>query len=304
MRAAPPGDRGRAARDAGRAAVSARAAGVSPRRRPQGWVAPGPQPAGPDGSPELEVGPGESLSCLTGDWRLFQPSRGHRWSLDDLVTAHVAAGVAERTGAAQVLDLGCGLGSVLLMLAWRLPAATLVGLEAQAARASMARRSIRWNGAQGRARVETGDLRELSGALRGAFALVTGTPPYFPPGTALDAADAGAAACRVEHRGGVEDYLAAAARAVVPEGRVVLCAQAPQVPRLDAASAAQGLALEQRLLVFPRPGKPALVVVDTYRRGAGPPAREASLLVRDARGQWTTEMRAVRSRMGLPDAPP
>lgn len=250
------------------------------------------------------MGPDESLSCLTGDWRLFQPSRGHRWSLDDLVTADVAAQVAERAGATEALDLGCGLGSVLLMLAWRLPGLSLVGLEAQEVRAALARRSIRWNGVQGRARVLEGDLRELPAEFRGAFDLVTGTPPYFPPGTAVAAASASAAACRVEERGGVEAYLAAAARAVRPGGHVVLCAQAPETPRLDAGAAAVGLALTERLWVQPRPGKPRLVVVDVYGAAPRGPPLERELVVRDGLGAWTEPMRALRTRMGMPDRPP
>jgi tRNA1(Val) A37 N6-methylase TrmN6 len=41
-----------------------------------------------------------------------------------------------------VLDLGCGIGSVLLMLAWRFPDAAVVGVEAQALSLDLARRSI------------------------------------------------------------------------------------------------------------------------------------------------------------------
>ncbi len=46
--------------------------------RPVGWVAPGPQPVGVLGRPELVPGEGEELSYLTGDWRLFQLCSGHR----------------------------------------------------------------------------------------------------------------------------------------------------------------------------------------------------------------------------------
>ncbi len=47
--------------------------------RPPAWVPPGPAPAGPQGRPELAPGPGEDLSYLTGDWRIFQLKDGHRW---------------------------------------------------------------------------------------------------------------------------------------------------------------------------------------------------------------------------------
>ncbi len=67
---------------------------------------------------------------LTRDYRVFQRAKGHRFSSDDVATAYVAWHAAK--GSRRVIDLGCGLGSVLLHLAWKLPEATLVGVEAQA----------------------------------------------------------------------------------------------------------------------------------------------------------------------------
>ena len=57
-------------------------------RRPPGWQAPGSIPVGAasGASPDDD----EDACFLSGDWRLFQKLRGHRWSLDDLVTAHFA----------------------------------------------------------------------------------------------------------------------------------------------------------------------------------------------------------------------
>src|SRR4249919_3334332 len=104
---------------------------VRPARRPPGWQAPGPPPASRSSSAEAGPGPGEDLCHLAGDWRILQRIDGHRWSLDDLVTAWLAA---ECTGAhppAHVVDLGCGIGAVLLLLAWRFPAARATGIEAQ-----------------------------------------------------------------------------------------------------------------------------------------------------------------------------
>ena len=77
-------------------------------RRPPGWIAPGPQPAGAQGRPELEPEDDEDLCFLTGDWRLFQKQVGHRWSLDDLVTAWIATRRLDPAQALHALDLGNG----------------------------------------------------------------------------------------------------------------------------------------------------------------------------------------------------
>jgi len=56
--------------------------------------------------------PGEDLCYLTGAWRILQRLDGHRWSLDDLVTAWVAAAACRHTAPRDVTDLGCGIGAV------------------------------------------------------------------------------------------------------------------------------------------------------------------------------------------------
>jgi tRNA1(Val) A37 N6-methylase TrmN6 len=274
---------------------------ISIARRPAGWAPPGPLPPGARGQPDLGPAEDETLSYLCGEWRLFQKRRGHRWSLDDLVTAWVAAPLGE--GAGQGLDLGCGQGSVLLLLAWRLPGVRFTGLEAQAERAALARRSIRYDGVEARCEVVDADLRD-PGALGPGFLapLITGTPPYFPRGTGTESELPHARPCRFEVRGGLEAYLEAAARWLAPGGSAVLCSAALERTRVDPAAAAVGLTRRNRLEVVPREGKAPLVLVDTFSAAKGP-SREARITVRDRDGQWTPEFLAVRAAFGMPPRP-
>jgi tRNA1Val (adenine37-N6)-methyltransferase len=276
---------------------------VRPARRPAGWRAPGPPPAPPD-DPACWPGDGEDLCALAGDWRILQLRRGHRWSLDDLATAWLAAEVATPVRHA---DLGCGIGTVLLLLAWRFPDARGVGVEAQPVSVGLARRSIAWNGVGDRCRVVAGDLRD-PGALAGeaAFDLVTATPPYLPPGTAHESARPQWGPCHVEHRGGIEDYCRPPARLLAPDGWFVTCAGGLQDARVDAAAAAAGLAVVRRRAVVPRAGKAPLLAVHALRHAAiaGPRRVDPPLVVRDADGRWTDDYRAVRRAFGMPDRPP
>jgi tRNA1(Val) A37 N6-methylase TrmN6 len=273
-------------------------------RRPAGFQPKGPAPAGDRGEEALRPADDEDLCYLLGDWRIFQKQRGHRWSLDDLVTAWVAARQGEALGARRALDLGCGLGSVLLMLGWRLPALDVTGIEAQTDRAELGRRSIRYNGAEARCRIVDGDLRDARALPEAArFELVTGTPPYFPRGTGTESALPHAMSCRFELRGGVEDYLFAAARWLADGGRAVLCSAALEAERLAPAAEAAGLHVVEHLTVVPREGKAPLVMVDVFARKPAPRV-ESVLTVRDAGGQWTQDFRALRDEMGMPSSPP
>ncbi len=260
-------------------------------KRPAGWIAPGPPPRGGD-APAAD----EDLSYLSGDWRLFQRRTGHRWSLDDLATAWIATrGMRDD---ARALDLGCGLGSVLLLVAWKLPRADVTGIEAQADRAALGRRSIAYNGCAERCRILDGDLRTLP--IAGPFDLVTGTPPYFPRGSGTESDKPHAMPCRFELRGGVEDYLAVAARAVAPGGAIAICTSVLERDRVRAA--AGSLPWREHWAIVPREGKAPLIDVDVFAPCDRTEHRE--LVVRDRHGQWTPEFRAVRDAMGMPGAPP
>ncbi|HEY0715512.1 MAG TPA: hypothetical protein VGF45_22715, partial [Polyangia bacterium] len=270
-------------------------------RRPPDFVVLGPAPVPPsdaDALAPLWPGPNEDLCWLAGNWRILQRTDGHRFSLDDLLTAHTAARRFDETPPpARTLDLGCGIGSVLLFTAWRFPHAIATGIAAQSLSAGMARRSIAWNGIGDRCAVIEGDFREpaVAAAARArssaGFDLITGTPPYFPPGTGLQSDNVQRAPCRFEHRGGVEAYCAAAAPLLAPGAPFVVCAAPGQVARLIGFAPTVGLAIEARQDIIPRTGKAALLSVFVLRHAdhAQRFRDEDPLCVRDSAGARTPE---------------
>lgn len=278
---------------------------VRPARRPEGWVARGPAPSGFTDASDRQPGPGEDLCYLAGDWRIFQRLDGHRWSLDDLATAHYAVrAMREGRGRApeRFVDLGCGIGTVLLLLAWQYPEATGLGVEAQPLSVALARRSVRWNGVERRLTVREGDLRDPACWPEGpGFDLVTGTPPYLPPGSARESVRPQRGPCRIEHRGGIEEYCFRARRLLAVGGSFVTCAGGPDAERALAAARAADLATERLRAVVPRAGKPPLFwLFRMALDSAASPEVEPPLVVRDERGRRTPEMRRLREEMGMP----
>jgi tRNA1(Val) A37 N6-methylase TrmN6 len=277
-------------------------------RRPQGWLAPGPTPTPPVDPGALWPGPEEDLCWLAGNWRILQRTDGHRFSLDDLVTAHLAATITGAHPPGRHLDLGCGIGSVLLFVAWRFPEARCLGVEAQGISAALARRSIAWNGAVGRVEVRAGDFRdpEIVDALAAApaFDLVTGTPPYFPVGTGVESDGIQRGPCRFEHRGGIEDYCKTAARVLAPGAPFVACEAWLERERVAPAARAAGLTITRWRDVIPRAGKEPLFSVFAMRAedhaDAGPAIIDSPLVVRDQAGQRTRDFIAVRAVLGMP----
>lgn len=284
--------------------------------RPPGWSPRGPLPRPPIDATDLAPTDEETLSYLTGDFRIFQRKDGHRWSLDDFATAYVAvlafeahgrslAGVDElrearmQTAPARIFDLGCGIGSVLMMLAWAFPAATLRGIEAQRLSHELALRSLRYNGLEDRAAIGHGDLRELGEDP--TFDLVTGTPPYIPLGSGLVSENEQRKSCLNETRGGIEDYALAASRLLTPSGLFVACVGPWPPDRARDAARSAGLHLVHTVHVVPRAGKPVLFRVVVMQRDAVLHApTEENFTVRDASGELTDQMHDARDVMGQP----
>lgn len=263
------------------------------------------------------LGPDDPLSddALTRDFRVWQRVRGHRYSLDDVLTAHEALravdalasgalGELSHTHATRACDLGCGLGSVLLSIAWARPELSLVGVEAQEVSFELARRNVARNGLEARVRLIRGDLRaheaRHSASEGTPFDLVTGTPPYVPPGKSTPSPDSQRAHARVELRGGVEDYLEAAAALVAPGGVVVVCGDARFPQRAFAGAERVGLHPRRQRDARPRAGRPPLFSVWTFTPKPGSFEHASDFVARDEEGQRTDAYFALRAAFGLP----
>lgn len=273
-------------------------------RRPADWIPPGPQPNTPNRD-DVWPSAGEDLCYLSGNFRILQRTDGHRWSADDLVTAWYAAETVSARPPQRMVDLGCGIGTVLLFMAWRYPMARVSGVEAQEVSAGLARRSIAWNGVDDRCAVHWGDLRDTNWAERfGRVDLVTGTPPYLPIGTGVESSRVQCGPCRFEWRGGVEAYALSAARLIADDAPFVGCCAARQRARVFDGAARAGLFVERWRDVIPREGKDALFSVYVMRKpmtGARIDVQdEPPLVLRNKDGRFTAAFNDIRRAMGMP----
>jgi len=241
-----------------------------------------------------EPGPDETLDRLSQHRSVLHRKRGHRSATDDTLAAWIAAtsvGPVDR-----VLDLGCGHGTVTLLLS-QVVDASFVSLEVQAVSAALARRNMELNALTDRVRVVESDLRGVElGDER--FDLATGTPPFMPLGSGVLSKDPQRAAARFELHGGVEDYAACAARWLRPGGTVMLLMDGAQDARCREAFAAAGFGLTRLVAVTPRPGKEVRFRGYVGRLGVPDEAPEwEDLVVRDAEGEYTSAMLAVRESL-------
>lgn len=297
----------------------------------KGWAKPGPIPPGLASGVVVESN--ETLDAISGHFRLFQLRDGHRFSTDDILTAWY--GTSWCSTARTALDLGSGIGTVGMICAWRLPGARFITVEAQAESVALARKSAQFNGLMERYEIRHGDFRDLEErgqpcprvpdaneeladkAVRAPaalhvdemFDLITGSPPYFPPGTGVESEHPQKLACRFELRGTVADYCATASKHLALGGffACVFPTEPAQLARVEQGAREAGLVIVRRRPVVFREGEPPLVALFGMMRATDLPEWfrgqtwvEPDLVIRTRDGKIHPEYSAVKLAIGFP----
>jgi tRNA1(Val) A37 N6-methylase TrmN6 len=234
-------------------------------------------------------------------WLIAQRKNGHRHSADDVLTAWYALQVSP--AVEEHLDLGTGIGTVGLLTLWGMgERARLTCVEAQEVSYRLLQSNLVANRIRGRVECMRGDLRELR--LEKKFPLVTGSPPYFPPGTGVLPHDSQKAHARFELRGDVSDYAKTAAFHVAHGGWFVFCFPAPQRARVLGSVAAAGLRVVRLREVVPRESLAPLFTLFACKHHSdfqGETVVESPLTVRLESGRLSAEMAGVRRGFGFQD---
>lgn len=243
-----------------------------------------------------------TVDALTDRIDVLQRKRGHRYSLDDVLTAFEAVSAAHNV--ASYLDLGCGIGSVLLSVRDRLSSTPrtmprTMGVEAQEVSFRLVTENVRRSGFS--IELIHSDFRQLDASSFEPFELITGTPPYAPPGTATPSPDSQRAHARIEYRGGIEAYLDVAQRFLTPSGTMVVCSSGDEA-RARAAIEASELFCAKSVAAIPREGAAPLFYVWRLSRDESVTEEQVSFVARDSNGKRTESYIALRRFFGLPKA--
>ena len=225
-------------------------------------------------------------SLLDGRVKVAQPADGYRVAVDAVL---LAAAVEPAMGAL-VLDLGCGVGSVGLCLAWRRPDLAITGLDCEPIFIAAARANVETNGMQDRLRIVEGDVRD---PLSEKFDQVAMNPPYLKAGTATVSAHPLKAAATAEGAAKLADWIAAARDALKPGGILTLIHRAD---RLDdvlecVRRSFGGIAL---LPIHPKRDRAAKRIILRAQRDSGEPlAILPGLVLHEENGAFTASADSI-----------
>ena len=186
---------------------------------------------------------------LFGRIRMTIPDAQFRVSTDSMVLADFC-----RDAGGRGLDLGCGCGTLGLLLLGSGAAGSVCGIEIQPEAARQAEENARRNGLADRFSVVCGDLRQAHAQIpAGSFDFAVANPPYYPPGSGRLRKEDSLSLARSELCCPLDALCAAAARALRWGGRLYL--KRLRFVRHSAASAVSLVLLEARL-----GGKPGLQI--------------------------------------------
>ena len=198
----------------------------------------------------------ESLEFL-GKFQLIQSPHCFKLGRDSILLSRFAS----VKGGWRVCDLGCGVGSLLLLLSERQERISRFGIELDERAATLARRNLGENGLDGE--ILHGDFRTRDLLPPDSFQLVISNPPYFRQGTGSSGG-----AARMEEHCTVEELCSVAGRLLRTGGRFALVFRPERLAELfSAMERAKIVPKRLQLLSYSREKAPYAVLVEGIKEG-------------------------------------
>lgn len=239
---------------------------------------------------------GERLDDLQNGYKIIQDPQKFCFGIDAVLLADFVRG----TGTERVLDMGTGTGIVPVLLKAREKGRHFTGLEIQKECAEMAARSVAYNGLEETISIVQGDIKEAS-ALFGAaaFEIVTCNPPYMIGKHGLANPDLPKAIARHEVMCTFEDVAREASRVLSSRGRLFLVHRPFRLVELFLTLTKYGLEPKRMRLVHSYTDRePSMVLIEALKGGKSRITVEKPLIVYEASGEYTREIKEIYSVMG------
>ena len=232
---------------------------------------------------------------LDGHLRIFQKKRGYRFSLDSILLSHFVF-LKPRTCA---LDLGCGSGIILLILAKRFPHINYAGLEIQEELAALARKNINLNKLTHRIKIAKGDARRIKNIFSAnSFDAVIFNPPYRKLSSGRINPRLEKAIARHEIKGSLKDFIRAAKYLLKEEGKVFTIYPAKRLVELITLFRKNSIEPKRTKPVYSDNLSAAEFVLVEGRKGSGEELKiEQPLFIYDQNKKYTADMAGIFSEL-------
>lgn len=228
---------------------------------------------------------------LKGGLRILQNKKGYRFSIDSVLIAHFAF-LKKR---AKFMDIGCGGGVILLILAKRFPGVSGVGLEIQENLAALASKNVQINDLESRVDIIHGNAQSVKNIFQErSFDSVIFNPPYRKLNSGRINPLEEKAIARHEIKGSLKDFLQAAKYLLKSAGTVFTIYPARRLVELVYLFRENGIEPKRMKLVFTDPSSDAvLALVEGKKDGREQLLIESPLFIYSHGKIYSKEMSAV-----------
>lgn len=154
-------------------------------------------------------------TLFQGQLLIEQPEKGYRYGLDSVLLAATCPAKHEET----VLDMGCGVGTVMLAIAKRLDKIQITGIELQPALAKLANRNHQYNDFQERSTIIHGHINDKAIFKKiETFDHIVCNPPYFEQNKTNHSKINQKNLSKIDLSGDLSEWVTAANRYLKPRG--------------------------------------------------------------------------------------
>ena len=236
----------------------------------------------------------EADELYPGGPRFFHAPDVFRLSTDSVLLADFAS----VSHAKRILDLGCGGGTLGVLLALRAPDAEICGVEISESAAALCRRNFAENGLSDRCRVTQGDLRDYRALFEaGKYDLVVSNPPYFAPESGYLSPVKNRAAARDERMCSLAELCEAAKWLTRWGGLFALVHRPERMSEVLCAMSAAGIEPKRlRMVQYNASRAPSLFLAEGRRGGKPGLDILPPLLLTDESGGDSAEIRRIYHR--------
>ncbi len=223
--------------------------------------------------------------------QVAQPADGYRFSLDALLLADFV----RTSDSARIMDLGTGCGIIPMILCCRFPGASVVGIDKNSDMAGLAKDNVLHNGFADRIEILSEDVVKVKRLFPvSSFDGVVANPPFRTSQTGRLSPKAGRDMARHESTAGMAEFLAAAKYLVKPSGRIWFIYHPDRLIEFIRCAGEQKLVVLRMRMVHGICDAPAkMFLVELAKGRKGTVAILPPLIVRDDRGDYTSEIQAI-----------
>ena len=211
------------------------------------------------------------------------------------IDAVILSGFAEVKKGENVMDLCTGTGIIPILLEAKTEGSHFTGLEIQEESVEMARRSVRLNGLEDKVTIDFGDVKNTEALYRASsFDVVTVNPPYMNEGGGLKNGYSPKTIARHEVLCSLEDVVGAAARLLVPQGRLYMVHRPHRLT--DIMVTLRNHRLEPKRLRFVHSyadREPVMVLVEAVSNGKPMVKVMPPLIIYKEDGEYTGEIMKI-----------